>query len=391
LKNTEFSFMADSSEHYIRRLLSYESIVNSLEKELDEQRYVLLYIIFEEEETEDKRITRVIEDYKKTFHYHNDLIKRDMAIARATRNRRPGLNTQRSSKIHIIPRAEIAKMLDQQQFLFSKVLDETIPFQAIDDLPFLFAMSSEATASQDRISLEYISFRLVYDQRLTPQKKYDFLRIVVGFPDADPLMAINYYILTLNSDYHDWSFTPDPKPAKINGFEIPVNWGFWMDSYMDKIDKSHGQYCIEDLKAFNYIMYLSIKYNSKPYSNFRSHRTALNFLDNYFSDTGMDENLRYGAALLFSLLKLDDYTFRLLESIYNNGTTHTQIIRHYIIESLRNPENRYSQIHQTLVEAMDLLSEEEWCGLFNLPMAVNYSILDLEIFRNLMCKHCGCE
>jgi hypothetical protein len=80
-----------------------------------------------------------------------------------------------------------------------------------------------------------------------------------------------------------------------------------------------------------------------------------------------------------------------VESIFMEGTTNQEIIRHYIVALANQTGSSYSKILQRLVEAKNLLSPESWCGLFYQAPNINYSVLDLELFRDLYCRNCGCE
>ena len=387
LKNTEFAFLADSSESYIRNFFSTESLIALFEKELDFQRHVGLYMIFEEIQTEQSVIDNVIADYIKTFRHHDEILERIMlekmagsstvslsnkAIYGVRPSRRPG---------HVIPKPVMDRMLAQQQFIFTMILEGKIPFSLLDTLPYMFVfLEHNMPHNPDRLAYEYRAFRLVYDKRLTAEEGYNFLKGIARFDLADPLIAINYFIMTLNENYHDGSFEP---------YAI-IDFNYKLKYFLDLLDEKEHEYCLQELRAYYHTRSLTTRYRENPFRNFTIYRTSISFLYNYFSNTLLHEDFRYQAVLFFNLLRLNSAAFPILESIYLEGTENVEYVRHYIVAAINISDYTYSTKYQRLIEAMKLLPQEDWCELFYTEPYLNSSILDLELFRNLYCRNCVC-
>jgi hypothetical protein len=393
LRDTEYSFLSDSSESYIRNFFPREEFLVLFEKELDDQRYVGLHIDFEEIETEEKVIDYALRDYIRTFRYHDSVIYnialRDPALSQNTPGSRSGNQTRpgpsRLSR-HSVPEADIKRMLAYQQFIFAGMLKGTIPFTLIDSLPYSFRAMYEMRHNPERITYEYMAFRLAHDRQLTMQDRYNCLKYMADTDFSDPQTAINYFILTLNKKYHD-SVSPDQTGLGIPSTQFRLR----MKHFIDLLEQTDSGYCMDELRAYYYIGLITDEYIKNPGNNFATtQRAATGFLSGYFLNPLLDEELRYNAVLFFELLRLNDPAMQILESIYLEDTTNPEIIRHYIISALNYSDYTHSEKYRLLEEITDLLSPDEWCGLSRNSPAIDYSILDHEMFRNLWCKHCGC-
>jgi hypothetical protein len=216
IKNTEYSYLADSSEAFIRDYLTSEKVLASIGKELDRQRYVSVYMIFEEIKSEENQIMQILNDYRNTVRYHEERIKRDntqrIRIYQDDKYKSIERYTFRKpSKPYIIPAREIDKMLSQQRYLFKQVVEGKIPFSMIDTIPFYEVATYDKlnNGKSNIIANDFMLFKLANNPNLNPQTKYDALRFIALMDISDPLVAINYFILTIDTNYHDLKFNAD--------------------------------------------------------------------------------------------------------------------------------------------------------------------------------------
>ena len=399
IRNTEYSYLADSSEAFIRDYLSSETVVASIEKELDRQRYVSVYMIFEEIKSEESQIRQILDDFRNTVRYHEDKIKGD--IEGRTRNYRDNKNKtiarftfRKPSRPYIIPAGEIDKMLSQQRYLFKQVVEGKIPFSMIDTIPFyeVARYNYRNNTEAGKIANEFMVFKITNDPNLDPQGKYDVLRFIAHMDISDPLVAINYFITTIDTTYHDTTFRTDD--LKLAGFYNPRSEGYtsWqsLKSLITTIEENHDTINLDELKAIYHIFDLTNRFVDNPHYNFRWKMKDIRFLYEFFTEGEYEEELLYDVSKFFGLLKQHDLSFKILETIYLRGTTNSEIIRYYIVLAINKSFSGYDEIYQRLIELQDTLTTEEWCELFVGSPSINYSILDLELFRDLFCFNCGC-
>ena len=251
-------------------------------------------------------------------------------------------------------------------------------------------MDSDMPNDPERIAYEYFAFRLVHDKSLSQQQRYDLFKSIASLKTSEPQVAINYFILTLNENYHDGSFEPDYNLMNMIGINDDHMDNSRLKHFIDLLDERETEFCLDELKAYYHTRFLTNRYHENPFDNFSKFRTHVSFLSGYFSNTLIHEDIRYQAVLFFNLLKLNSVGFPILESIYMEGTENREYIRHYVVAAINESDYDYSIRYQRLMEAKELLSRDEWCELFYKDPSLSYNILDLELFRNLFCINCGC-
>jgi len=212
-------------------------------------------------------------------------------------------------------------------------------------------------------------------------KKYHALKKLVEEEDPDLLPSLNYFILTMDDRYRKKIKGID----KFNTSNIKI-----LKKKLDAIQPEDSIPKVYEMKLFYHFLVLNINYEENPDVDFSKYKKSLKFIYNHYSDTTLDEQVRFRVAKFLSLFNEYEYALDILSDLYKT-TRDQKIIRAYLVlyySSRNNPSK--SNVHY-LLECAEKLDTGEWCKLFTGYTRIRFQLLDNEFIRDIYCRQCGCE
>lgn len=359
VSHTKYKFLRNSTKKSIKKFLLLDKNLTYFDKQLKKQRYVNLYYVSKEIVTEEKEIKYALDNYISLFNKIN------------------------KEKLNSLSR-EKTKLSDIQHYIFKKITEGKIGMDALDTLPTMFIINKYKNQKKAfwKLERDKLNFELANDTALTTNDKYIRLKKLIRIKGVDMSKIINYYIMNVSSEYRNKLKSPEPINKKF------------LKKYKRNLTKAERENKIHDinkLRLFYHIKKLTIEYKKNPYSQFTSSMSSIKYICKYFSNTKINENDRYKAALFLSLLHKNEYAFKILKSICLNGTKNKSIIRNFIILFFRS-DNSLTDKLQLLSDFSPFLTQEEWCGLFtDKRNRIDFQIMDNRYIRDYYFDRCGCK
>lgn len=140
INHTKYEFLSDTSMEYTKRFLSLNQPLIDLNKELKQQRYVNLYLVLKEVITEKTHIDYAINNYYKTFNA--------------------------ASKKYALSNIDKEKLSNLQHYIFNKVLEGKIDWNALDTLPISLNLKKYNSTKQSfrQLEIDFMMFNLAYNK-----------------------------------------------------------------------------------------------------------------------------------------------------------------------------------------------------------------------------------
>ncbi len=364
IKNTRYAFLADTSIEVARRVLRFDQAKKDLDQALDQQRFVNLYIIYEEEVTDLVRVNGAIEEFNRKVKE----IQEDMERHRF-RKRQP------ASKL-------VNYLSDLEHYIFSHMLKGTIPISRGKEMKFVFNENKKDNDPfiKETLFRDWISFRISYDKNVG----YTFRThgyLFINIHEGHPVERLNYYIMSANPKAQDKPIMP----MAINSASL-ISLNNLLNEFENKdeypaIRKMWNYYHMERL---NYAREKSFIINPDNYRNnaeyvFKHYRE--------FEFTEDIENYKYRIALLLAHVEAFDLSLQLLEELYLEGTNKAAI-RDYLVMYYNTSLQKGKKPLNLFFEVEDKLSDEEWCNLFAGYPRISFQMLDNQDLREYYCKKC---
>lgn len=363
LRNTKYNFLTDTTEEFARKFLSLDQPLVDLGQKLDQQRYVNLYLISKEILTEEKEIEYAFERYRMIYNRVSEKIAKGSSY---------------------IPQNDKKQLIEIQQYIFKKVKEGKLDIQDIYNMPveFIYPPNSSVKESFQKLLENQTLFSLENKTSLSLDDKYRLYRSLTGIDDADPLKAINYYIMTIDGRYRDLLTDYD---------RVSLDFLKGLKKTLNKIEPKDTLESYSELSLYYHINFLLLSYIEDPFDDFSKYRQSIIHIYNHFRDTTISEEMRFKAAKFLNLFDAYPLALSILQDIYSNGTTNKEIIKSYLILFYSQKEQILSDEFQFLFDASEIFTREEWCQLFSDTIRINFQILDYEIIRDFYCTQCGCE
>lgn len=357
ITNTKYKFLKNSTNDFVKRFLLLDQPLIDLDKQLKQQRYVSLQIVLREIVTEKKQIRYALKNYMSIFNENN------------------------KKTFHLIDNSDRIQLSDLQHFIFKKIIENKIGMDALDTLPTIFAINKYKNQEIAfwQLEIDKLSFELVYNKSLTLNGKYELLKKLSKINGVDPLITINYYIMTVANKYRNQLKSPATINEKFN------------KRYKKKLEKAekkiHIPY-IKNLRLFYHINKLNYEYKKDNFSQFKRCKSSLKYVYNYFSDTAINENYRFDACKFFVLLHKYKYASKIINNICVNGTTNKEIIHYYSILYFHEAHRLIGSC-KFLFDLSTILNKKEWCELFTGKNRINLQIMDYSLIRDFILINAG--
>ena len=359
ITNTKYNFLKNSTKDFVKRFLLLDQPLIDLDKQLKQQRYVSLQIVLKEIVTEKKQIRYALKNYISIFNKNNE------------------------KTFHLINNSDRSQLSDLQHFIFKKIIENKIGMDALDTLPTIFAINKYKNQEIAfwQLEIDKLSFELVYNKSLTLNDKYELLKKLSKINGVDPLITINYYIMSVADNFRNQLKSPATINEKFN------------KRYNKKLENAEKKIqipYIKNLRLFYHINKLSYEYKRNNFSQFKRCKSSLKYVYNYFSDTTINENYRFDACKFFVLLHKYKYASKIISNICVNGTTNKEIIHYYSILYFGQNHSLTSDC-QFLFDLSTILNKKEWCELFTGRNRIGFKIMDYSLLRDFYFDKCGCN
>jgi len=125
-------------------------------------------------------------------------------------------------------------------------------------------------------------------------------------------------------------------------------------------------------------------------SDFNGAKNSLAIIRNYYSKKDYSsDNEKLEVAKYFLSFGQNDWAMELLQTLVKRqNPSHEALILVLKQQYAVVGEKRPSDYYQTLIDAHEILTQEEWCGLFAGTSKINFQVFDYEPLRNLYCTKC---
>src|SRR6056297_367081 len=359
--HTKYQFLKDSSAAFVKKFLHLDQPIIDLDSRLKQQRYVNLYLVTREILTEEKKIEMAYQQYLRIFEK---------------------IEARVSSGSYYISPNDKERLSDLSHYLYSKVAENKVPANFLYTLPKTFPYKDKTYKYQYKELLyDWYKYYVTYETDGSLDKKYHALKKLVEEKDPDLLPSLNYFILTMDDRYREQIKNID----YFNTRYIKI-----LKKKLDAIQPEDSIPKVYEMKLFYHFLVLNINYEENPDVDFSKYKKSLKFIYNHYSDTTLDEQVRFRVAKFLSLFNEYEYALDILSDLYKT-TRDQKIIRAYLVlyySSRNNPSK--SNVHY-LLECAEKLDTGEWCKLFTGYTRIRFQLLDNEFIRDIYCRQCGCE
>lgn len=277
----------------------------------------------------------------------------------------------------------ITRMEQVQLFLFDRNRKGRVSWKDIDKLPIGLYSGNFDVYSEPLAKLHYNKLRFRLAQFGSSFSRIDSLQTLKElnrFPNPDPVIAYNYFILMLNERNTD-----DPelfyRQNKLNE----------MQSLISTIEGSDfDQATINRLKLYYHFKNAEQEFFMNRLGEYPADvKASLNYILDFFRYIPPDKQTSLNLAMFFSAFRYFDAALDILEPYAFAEKPVKDAFMLYLKVFYANPRVKQStDFYQFLKDAGDILSPNEWCGLFGGEYPVNLQVLDHEPLRMMYCKIC---
>ena len=362
IQHTRYAFLADTSIEVARRVLKFDQAKKDLGPALDQQRFVNLYIIYEENITDLLRVNRAIEEFNKK-------VREIQTHLKEKRIRKPN------------PRM-VDYLSDVEHFIFSEMLKGTIPISRSDSMDFKFSLKKKNKDPfiQETLLRDWVSFMIFYD------KNVSIHLLSFGYPFIDmhnghPVERLNYYIRVVNPEERERYFFP---------VDMDLNQLVSLYRLLDEFEDKDEHPSIRKMRHYYHLQRLNMARSKSPVIDPKKFRSNAEYVFEHYEEftfTETIEDYKYRIALLLAHVEAFDLSLQLLEELYREGTNKAAI-RDYLVIYYNSSMERNSRRIDLIFDAEDKLSDEEWCNLFRGNARISFQLLDNLDLREYYCKKC---
>ncbi len=275
---------------------------------------------------------------------------------------------------------KIFQRLDSiQKYLFNIYLNGKIDFAIIEKLPALVTNELGDYSKYQpfaRLVNDRLIFKHTYLKNEFPDSVFfKNLNSLKQFKDVDPVISYNYYAFLINNT-----------DSTLPNYKSHGN----LDELYSVISKVKNAVDPEYTDSLILFYHFQRIWNYYSYSNYNYTKlfSSIKFIFNYYSSQDILPAKRLLLAKYFIQIRQFDYAYKILSPILDSGSFNKEayILQLKLFYSGRLESIPKDNYYDRLYEASEILSTEEWIGLFNGPCRINFQILDYEPLWDLYCS-----
>jgi hypothetical protein len=265
-----------------------------------------------------------------------------------------------------------------QNYLFNRFLDNKINFSIIEALPSLFKDNEgylQRIQPLARLYYDRIIFKYIHLKSALPDTAFQRINEMMrNFRNPLPIVQYNYYAMLIRN----MNGNINPNISLANLREI--------SSIIQRIEGRIPPAYLDSLRIFYHFQRV-LKYYADGMFDYRRMYSSLGYIFNYYKEHSLSPGARVTLAKFYIHFRLYDFAY---ETILPAAGLHPYCKEAFILclklyysglVWIKNNNDYYDKI----LSASDILSAEEWLGLFEGPCRINFQLLDYETLGDLYC------
>ncbi len=271
-----------------------------------------------------------------------------------------------------------SRMDSIQKYLFGRFLENQIDFGMIDLLPALMKDDEGYFERyQPLVQLYYNRIIFKYNHLKDEFPDTDFLKInevMRNFRNPLPIVQYNYYAMLIRNMHGE--ITRNISLANLR--EI--------SDMIQRINGKISQNYLDSLSVFYHFQRI-LKYYADGMFNYRRMYPSLVYIHNYYKNHYLSPDGRVKLAKFFIHFRLYDFAFDIIlpAAGFHPYYKDAYVLYLKLYYSGLIQHDNMTKYYENILNASDILSTEEWLGLFQDSCRINFQLLDYRPLRDLFC------
>ena len=352
IKNTPDTFLIDLDTIQIRKFVNDTAYSGHFDSILDQERYSSVMVISRPKVGEINIDSFAVDEYGKITE--------------------TALKNYGSGKWNGFPPRVKTRLADIQLFLFQRYLNGKIPYQTIQKLTLKTDLTEKNSKEKlfepllfNRLYFEYLHFK----DRMDHDSVLQYLRQLRKYREISPAVLYNYHAMLINHGSESLGHFSELQ-ADLTRME---------NSQLDMLS-------LDKLRLYLYHQYAIRCYD--PFSSIlRAKARASNmFLFRYYSK---EKDSRKRILVANHLVAFDMYkqALDMLQPLVSGILPDHEAVKLRLLILYSSWHGKKAgDFYDELMKSAEILSPQEWCGLFTNTCGLNFQLLDYEPLWALYCK-----